>query len=93
MVSARVFDRVQPGNASATYATAVMVEYSHDEERLARIEQMVERLQREQTALTLLTGKLIAATAFATPSVVVTYDRRRRQNPVRRPASGLPLKD
>ena len=27
-----------------------MVEYNHDEERLARIEQMVERLQREQTA-------------------------------------------
>jgi hypothetical protein len=62
-----------------------MVEYNHDEERLARIEQMVERLQREQTALKLLTGKLIAAIAAAKPSVIITYDRRRRRNPARRP--------
>ena len=61
-----------------------MVEYNHDEERLARIEQMVERLQREQTALKLLTGKLIAAIAAAKPSVIITYDRRRRHNPARR---------
>ena len=62
-----------------------MVEYNHDEERLARIEHMVERLQREQASLRLLTGKLIAAVAVAKPSVVIAYDRRRRQNPSRRP--------
>jgi hypothetical protein len=61
-----------------------MAEYNHDEERLARIEQMVERLQREQTALKLLTGNLFAAIAAAKPSVIITYDRRRRQNPARR---------
>jgi len=32
-----------------------MVESNRDEERLARIEDMVERLQREQTALTVRT--------------------------------------
>jgi hypothetical protein len=86
-----VFNRVQPGDAPATYATAVMVEYNHDEERLARIEQMVERLQREQTALRVLTGKLVAAVAFLKPSVVVTYDRRRRQKPARRTEAGPDL--
>ncbi|HXD17166.1 MAG TPA: hypothetical protein VN700_01990 [Vicinamibacterales bacterium] len=54
-----------------------MVEYNHEEERLARIEQMVERLQRDQAALAVLTGKLIAAAAK--PTVVITYDRRRRK--------------
>lgn len=57
-----------------------MVEYNHDEERLARIEHMVERLQRDETALRLLTGKLIAAVGVAKPSVVITYHRKRRQN-------------
>ncbi len=62
-----------------------MVEYNHDEERLARIEQMVERLQREQAVLRRLTEKLIAAGARAKRSVIITYDRRRRQNSVRQP--------
>ena len=60
-----------------------MVEHNHDEERLARIEHMVERLQREQTALTILTAKLSAADvkpSVAAPSVVVTYDRSRRRH-------------
>jgi len=55
-----------------------MVESNHEEERLARIEQMVERLQRDQAALTILTRKLIAASAGRNPSaVVITYDRTR----------------
>jgi len=56
-----------------------MVEYNHEEERFARIEQMVERLQRQQVALTILTGKLIADVAVAKSSMLVTYDRTRRQ--------------
>jgi hypothetical protein len=55
-----------------------MVESNRDEERVARIEQMVERLQREQASLTVLTGKLIAA-AVTKPSVLVTYNRTRRK--------------
>ena len=46
---------------------------------------MVERLQREQAALRVLTGKLIAVVAFLKPSVVVTYDRKRRRTGSRRP--------
>jgi hypothetical protein len=61
-----------------------MVEHNHDEERLARIEHMVERLQREQTALTILTAKLIAAdfkpSVVEPSSVVVTYERSRRRH-------------
>ena len=56
-----------------------MVESNRDEERLARIEQMVERLQREQTALKLLTEKLIAAAVTKPSSVLVTHDRTRRK--------------
>jgi hypothetical protein len=48
-----------------------MVLYNHGEERIARIEHMVERLQREQTALTLLTEKL--SRAVTKRSLVVTY--------------------
>ena len=78
-----MFNREQVPNTAAAYARAVMVESNHDEERLARIEHMVERLQREQAALTILTGKLAAAVAVAKPSVLITYDRQRRQNPLR----------
>ena len=56
-----------------------MVESNRDEERLARIEDMVERLQREQAALTILTRKLIAAAVTTPSSVLVTYDRTRRK--------------
>ena len=48
---------------SAAYAGVVMVEYNHEEERLARIEQMVERLQRENAASRVVTTKLVAAIA------------------------------
>jgi len=51
-----------------------MVESNHEEERLVRIEHLVERLQREQAALTLLTARRIAANVK--PSVVVTYERQ-----------------
>ena len=40
-----------------------MVESNHDEERLARIEQMIEALQREQVAIRLATAKLVAVVA------------------------------
>ncbi|HXD15406.1 MAG TPA: hypothetical protein VN654_00210 [Vicinamibacterales bacterium] len=56
-----------------------MVERNHDQERFARIEEMVERLQREQAAQTILTGKLIAAAVTKPSSVLVTYDRTRRK--------------
>jgi len=56
-----------------------MVERNHDQERFARIEEMVERLQREQAAQTILTGKLIAAAVIKPSSVLVTYDRTRRK--------------
>ena len=38
------------GPTSAAYADIVMVEYNHDEERFARIEHMLELLQRESSA-------------------------------------------
>ena len=40
-----------------------MVESNHDEERLARIEQMIEALQREQVAIRVATAKLVAVVA------------------------------
>jgi len=40
-----------------------MVESNHDEERLARIEQMIEALQREQVAIRVATTKLVAVVA------------------------------
>jgi hypothetical protein len=45
-----------------------MVERNNDEERLARIEQMVERLQREQSASKIITAKLVAAVAVIADS-------------------------
>lgn len=45
----------------------VMVESNHDEERLARIEHMVEGLQRESVALQLVTAKIARAVAALTP--------------------------
>lgn len=36
----------------------IMVESNHDEERLARVESMVEALQRETAALKAVTGRL-----------------------------------
>jgi hypothetical protein len=40
-----------------------MVESNHDEERLARIEDMVERLQRENAASRIVTARLVEAVA------------------------------
>ena len=40
-----------------------MVESNHDEERLARIEHMVERLQREHAASRIVTARLAEAVA------------------------------
>jgi hypothetical protein len=42
-----------------------MVESNHDDERLARIEDMVERLQREQAASRIVTARLVEAVAVA----------------------------
>lgn len=47
-----------------------MVESNHDEERLARIEQMIERLQRESAINKVLTGKLVVAVAALTTKIV-----------------------
>ena len=55
-------------DTSAAYAWSVMVESNHDEERLARIEHMVEGLQREQVANKIITTRLIAAVAVVAES-------------------------
>ena len=39
--------------------TATMVETNHDEERLARIERMIEALQRESETMKTVTAKII----------------------------------
>jgi len=38
-----------------------VVESNHDEERIARIERMVEALQRESAALKIVTARLVSA--------------------------------
>jgi hypothetical protein len=45
----------------------VMVESNHDEERLARAEQMIEALQRESAALQLVTAKIARSVAALSP--------------------------
>jgi hypothetical protein len=52
-----------------------MVESNHDEERLARIEHMVEDLQRESDALKVVTAKLLVAVTLRTPAVPVVSGR------------------
>jgi hypothetical protein len=45
-----------------------MVESNHDEERMARVEHMIENLQRQTAALKVVTSKLVVAVAVLTPS-------------------------
>ena len=45
-----------------------MVESNHGEERLARIEQMLETLQRESAATKVMTAKIIAVVVEAQPT-------------------------
>jgi hypothetical protein len=53
-----------------------MVESNHDEERLARIEQMIEALQREQVTIRAATTKLVAVVAtFAGNTLTVKPER------------------
>jgi len=53
-----------------------MVESNHDEERIARIEQMIETLQREQTAIRVATANLVAVVAtFAGGTLTVKPPR------------------
>jgi hypothetical protein len=44
-----------------------MVECNHSEERLARVEQMIEALQREAAATKRVTAKLVVSVAALTP--------------------------
>ena len=48
-----------------------MVESNHTEERLARIEQMLEVLQRESAAAKAITAKLVIAIAVLGPKIAV----------------------
>ena len=59
-----------------------MVESNHDEERLSRIEDMVERLRRENAANRIVTAKLAATVAQA-----VADRARPRASTVRRRVS------
>ena len=43
-----------------------MVESNNDEERLARVEQMIENLQRQSTTLKSVTAKLVIAVGVLT---------------------------
>jgi hypothetical protein len=54
----------------ADHASSVpMVEQNHDEERLARIERMLESVQREQATAKVITAKLVLAVAVLAPKV------------------------
>jgi hypothetical protein len=53
-----------------------MVESNHDEERMARVEHMVEALQRDTARLTMLTGKLMAVSI---ENVSTQVERNRRK--------------
>ena len=55
---------------STRYAGVLMVESNHDEERFARVEHMIEALQRESAALKVLTAKLVLAVAVPTRAPV-----------------------
>lgn len=46
-----------------------MVESNHTEERLARIEHMLETLQRESAATKMITAKLVLAVAVLGPKI------------------------
>ena len=54
-----------------------MVESNRTEERLARIEQMIEVLQREQATARVLTAKLVVAVAVRVPKVAATPRKRK----------------
>jgi hypothetical protein len=55
-----------------------MVESNHDEERLARIEHMLESLQGEAAAFKIVASKLIALAVQAAPAMAATpFDRRK----------------
>ena len=54
-----------------------MVESNRTEERLARIEQMLEVLQREQATARVLTAKLVVAVAVRVPKVAATPRKRK----------------
>jgi hypothetical protein len=55
-----------------------MVESNHDEERLARIEHMLESLQRESAAFKLVASELIAVAVQAAPDMAAApFDRRK----------------
>jgi Flp pilus assembly CpaF family ATPase len=54
---------------------APMVESNNEEERFARIEQMIEQLQREAAANKLVTGKLVIAVAALTPKIVPAHGK------------------
>ena len=59
-----------------------MVESNHDEERLARIEHLVEELQRESAAQKIITTKLLEAAAVKVQVVLAAS----RPRPSRRTA-------
>jgi hypothetical protein len=54
-----------------------MVESNHNEERLARVERMIEALQRQSAVLKVVTAKLVVAVAVLTPSPSKPHDRKR----------------
>jgi hypothetical protein len=67
-----------------------MVESNHDEERLARIEHMVERLPREQAATGILTAKLVAVVSLVadTHALQAAESKRQRRRPAPPPRHG-----
>jgi hypothetical protein len=61
--------------------TAIMVETNHDEERLARIEQMIETLQRESGTMKTVTGKIIDIVQVSLKRDAIRHRRRTDARP------------
>jgi len=55
---------------------SIMVERNHDEERLARIEHLVEELQRESAAQKIITTQLLKAAAIKVQVLAPVPSRR-----------------
>jgi hypothetical protein len=64
--------------------TAIMVETAHDEERLARIEQMIEALQRESGTMKTVTAKIIDVVQVSLKRDSIRPRRRTDARPLRR---------
>ena len=71
-----MFKTVHPVTVSPPMLPGFMVESNHDEERFARVEQMIEALQRESAALKAAFTRLALAVFAPAPAPVKPQRQR-----------------